>query len=183
MDVKMAFLRGYLEEDIYMSQSQGFIEASKGNLVCRLNSLYRLQQSPRQWYKHFDTYMLQIWYRRCDCCVYSYVFKDGKIILLLLYVDDMLIACQDMSKVRQLKSLLGKELDMKDLGPAAKDPRNGDKERPKFGQVVAVIRQIEVELLGATRTISKRFEEVLGVNDFHEVFKARQGGDCWSWLA
>ncbi|BBG92530.1 transposable element gene [Prunus dulcis] len=147
MDVKMVFLRGYLEEDIYMSQSHGFIEASKGNLVCRLkNSLYRLQQSPRQWYKHSDTYMLQIWYRRCDCCVYSYVFKDGKIILLLLYVDDMLIACQDMSKVRELKSLLGKEFDMKDLGPAIKDPRNEDKKRPKFGQVVVVIRQEKDEI-------------------------------------
>ncbi|CAL2225289.1 unnamed protein product [Prunus armeniaca] len=123
MDVKMAFLRGYLKDDICMSQSQGFIEASKGNLVCRLkNSLYRLQQSQRQWYKRFDTYMLQIGYRRCesDCCVYSHVFKDRTIILLLLYVDDMLIACQDMSKVQELKSLLEKEFDMKDLGPVQK---------------------------------------------------------------
>ncbi|BFG24559.1 hypothetical protein CerSpe_108330 [Prunus speciosa] len=105
MDVKTAFLHGDLEEDIYMSQPQGFVEASKGNLVCRLKkSLYGLKQSPRQWYKRFDTYMLRIGYRRCesDCCVYSHVFKDGKIILLLLYVDDMLIACQDMSKVQEL---------------------------------------------------------------------------------
>ncbi|CAL8157385.1 unnamed protein product [Prunus armeniaca] len=34
--------------------------------------------------------------------------------------------------------------------------------------------KIEVELLGITRTVSKRFEEVLGVNNFHKVFKARQ---------
>ncbi|CAL9020950.1 unnamed protein product [Prunus brigantina] len=94
MDVKTTFLHRDLEEDIYMSQPQGFIEASKGNMVCRLKkSLYGIKQSPRQWYKHFDTYMLQIGYRRSesDCCVYSHVFKDGKIILLLLYVDDMLI--------------------------------------------------------------------------------------------
>ncbi|KAL6273672.1 hypothetical protein ACE6H2_024364 [Prunus campanulata] len=66
--------------------------------------------------------MLRIGYRRCesDFCVYSHVFKDGKIILLLLYVDDMLIACQDMSKVQELKIQLGKEFDMKDLGPAQK---------------------------------------------------------------
>ncbi|XP_034217437.1 secreted RxLR effector protein 161-like [Prunus dulcis] len=37
---------------------------------------------------------------------------------------------------------------------------------------------IEVELLGITRTVSKRFEEFLGVNNFHKVFKARQGEDC-----
>ncbi|VVA22118.1 PREDICTED: Retrovirus-related Pol poly from [Prunus dulcis] len=44
--------------------------------------------------------------------------RDGKIIMLLLYVDDTLIAYQDMSKIRELKILLGKEFDMKDLDPA-----------------------------------------------------------------
>ncbi|CAL2237329.1 unnamed protein product [Prunus armeniaca] len=88
MEVKMPFFYGDLEDDIYMSQSQRSLEASKGNLVYRLKkSLYGLKQSPRQWYKRFDTYMLRIRYRRCesDCYVYSHVFKDGKIILLLHY--------------------------------------------------------------------------------------------------
>ncbi|XP_016647071.1 PREDICTED: uncharacterized protein LOC107880312 [Prunus mume] len=92
MDVNTTFLHGGLEEDIYMSQPQGFIEASKGNLVCRLKkSLYGLKQSPRQWYKRFDTYMLRIRYRRCesDCFLCSRVFKDRKIIMLILYVDDV----------------------------------------------------------------------------------------------
>ncbi|BBG93635.1 transposable element gene [Prunus dulcis] len=59
MDVKMTFLHGDLDEDIYMSQPQGFVETTKGNIVCRLKkSLYGLKQSSRQWYKCFDTYML-----------------------------------------------------------------------------------------------------------------------------
>lgn len=110
-------------KDIYITQPQGFVEASKGNLVCRLKkSLYMLKQSPRQWYKCFDTYLLQIRYRRCEsnCCVYSHVFTDGKIILLLFYVDDILILCQHTSKVQELKNLLRKEFDMKDLGAAQK---------------------------------------------------------------
>ncbi|KAI5350961.1 hypothetical protein L3X38_003852 [Prunus dulcis] len=50
MDVKMTFLHGDLDEDIYMSQPQGFIETTKGNMVCRLKkSLYGLKQSSRQW--------------------------------------------------------------------------------------------------------------------------------------
>jgi hypothetical protein len=66
--------------------------------------------------------MLKIDYTRClyDCCVYYHVFKDGEIILLLLYVDDMLIACKDMSKIQELKKQLGDEFDMKDLGAAQK---------------------------------------------------------------
>ena len=123
MDVKTAFLHGDLEEDIYMSQPEGFVETGKENLVCRLRkSLYGLKQSPRQWYKRFDTYMLKIGYTRClyDCCVYYHVFEDGEFILLLLYVDDMLIACREMSKIQELKKKLGAEFDMKDLGAAQK---------------------------------------------------------------
>ncbi|CAL2228538.1 unnamed protein product [Prunus armeniaca] len=122
-EVKTAFLHGYLDKDIYMSQPQGFVEASMENLVCRLKkSLYGPKKSPRQWNKCFDSFMMKIGYRRCesDCCVYTHAFKDGDIILLLLYVDDMLIACKDMSKILKLKTLLGMEFDMKDLGSAQK---------------------------------------------------------------
>ncbi|TQD95075.1 hypothetical protein C1H46_019343 [Malus baccata] len=123
MDVKTAFLHGDLEETIFMAQPEGFVEYGKENLVCQLRkSLYGLKQSPRQWYKRFDSFMLKINFRRClyDCCVYYHVFQDGMIILLLLYVDDMLIACQDKSRIQDLKKMLSKEFDMKDLGAAQK---------------------------------------------------------------
>ncbi|TXG53838.1 hypothetical protein EZV62_019094 [Acer yangbiense] len=70
----------------------------------------------------FDSYILKINFRRClkDCCVYYHVFEDGMIILLLLYVDDMLIACQDISRIQKLKTQLSKEFDMKDLVAAQK---------------------------------------------------------------
>ncbi|TXG72378.1 hypothetical protein EZV62_000957 [Acer yangbiense] len=123
LDVKMTFLHGDLEEVIYMAQPEGFKEAGNENLVCRLKkSLYGLKQSPRQWYKCFDSYMLKIGYKRSeyDRCVYSHVFDDGTTILLMLYVDDMFIACRDMSKINELKRLLGREFDMKDLGVVKK---------------------------------------------------------------
>jgi hypothetical protein len=44
--LKNAFLHGYLSEDIYMEQPQGFMKDS--SLVCRLKkSLYGLKQAPR----------------------------------------------------------------------------------------------------------------------------------------
>ena len=55
MDVKTTFLHGDLEEEIYITQPDGFKVAGKENWVCKLNkSLYGLKQSPRQWYKRFD---------------------------------------------------------------------------------------------------------------------------------
>nr|AAT44282.1 putative polyprotein [Oryza sativa Japonica Group] len=122
MNVKTAFLHGELEEDIYMEQPEGFVVPGKENLVCRLKkSLYGLKQSPRQWYKRFDSFMLSQKFRisNYDSCVYLKVV-DGSVIYLLLYVDDMLIAAKDKSEIEKLKAQLSSEFEMKDLGAAKK---------------------------------------------------------------
>ncbi|GJU87436.1 retrovirus-related pol polyprotein from transposon TNT 1-94 [Tanacetum coccineum] len=122
LDVKTAFLHGNLEETIYMRQPPGFEEGT-GNKVCLLKkSLYGLKQSPRQWYKRFDVYMISNGFSRnnYDSCVYFKEFAPGMYIYLLLYVDDMLIACKSKSEIEYTKGLLRKEFDMKELGPARK---------------------------------------------------------------
>ncbi|KAE8686024.1 cytochrome P450 71A9-like [Hibiscus syriacus] len=120
LNVKTAFLHGDLEEEIYMSQSEGFTEAGKKNLVCRLKkSLYGLKQAPRQWYKKFDSFMGSSGFTRCqsDHCCYIKRF-DNSFIILLLYVDDMLVAGSDMQEIIHLKQKLSKQFAMKDLGAA-----------------------------------------------------------------
>ena len=72
LDVKTAFLHGHLEENIHMYQSKGFLDFGKEYYVCLLKkSLYGLKQSPRQWYKRFDAYMISHDYVRnqYDNCV------------------------------------------------------------------------------------------------------------------
>ncbi|PPR84446.1 hypothetical protein GOBAR_AA36262 [Gossypium barbadense] len=123
LDVKTAFLHGELEETIYMRQPEGFTVPGKEDHVCLLKkSLYGLKQSPRQWYKRFDSFMIQHGYTRCDydACVYHRKLSDGSHIYLLLYVDDMLIASKNMSEINKLKSQLSGEFEMKDLGAAKK---------------------------------------------------------------
>ena len=98
MDVKTAFLHEELEEDIYMEQPEDFVIPGKEKFVCKLKiSFYGLKQSPRQWYKRFDTFMLSQGFKRSnyDSCVYLKIVK-GSTIYLLLYVDDMLIATKSM---------------------------------------------------------------------------------------
>ncbi|KAK1649737.1 hypothetical protein QYE76_067542 [Lolium multiflorum] len=122
LDVKTAFLHGELEEEIYMDQPEGFVVPGKEDLVCKLKrSLYGLKQSPRQWYKMFDSFMLAHEFKRSqyDSCVYI-KFVNGSPIYLLLYVDDMLIAAKSKKEITTLKAQLSSEFEMKDLGAAKK---------------------------------------------------------------
>ncbi|KAH9670747.1 hypothetical protein KPL70_017094 [Citrus sinensis] len=122
MDVEIAFLHGEIEEQIVMSQPEGFEDQSNGDWVCLLKkSLYGLKQSPRQWYLRFDSFMMKLCFQRCnlDCCVY-YKEISGDMVYLILYVDDMLIASKSMEHINFLKQQLKGEFEMKDLGPAKK---------------------------------------------------------------
>ena len=121
LDVKTVFLHGDLKEEIYMDQLEGFKVKEKEHMVCKLKkSLYGLKQAPRQWYKKFDSFMVGHGYTRtnADHCVYVRKFLNGKFVILLLYVDDMLIVGQDVGVIGNLKKDLFKSFDMKDLGPA-----------------------------------------------------------------
>jgi hypothetical protein len=121
LDVKTAFLHGDLEEGIYMDQSEDFVPR-KEDYLCRLKkSLYGLKQSPRQWYKRFDSFMISNDFQRSqyDSCIYL-KFVNGSPTYLLLYVDDMLIVAKSMKEIAALKAQLSHEFDMKDLGVAKK---------------------------------------------------------------
>ncbi|KAL0286626.1 UNVERIFIED_CONTAM: Retrovirus-related Pol polyprotein from transposon TNT 1-94 [Sesamum radiatum] len=55
MDVKMAFLNGYVEEDIFMDQPEGFTVVGEEQKVCHLQrSIYGLKQASRSWNTRFD---------------------------------------------------------------------------------------------------------------------------------
>ena len=72
LDVKTPFLHGELEEDIYMQQPKGFLVSEKEDYVCLLKkSFYSLKQSPRQWYKRFDSFMTSHDFKRSsfDSCL------------------------------------------------------------------------------------------------------------------
>ena len=71
--MKIAFLHGESEEELYMKQLEGFIVLGKENHVCRLRkSLYGLKQALQQWYKRFDAFMIRQGYTRYHYDYYVY---------------------------------------------------------------------------------------------------------------
>jgi hypothetical protein len=55
MDVKTAFLNGFIEEEVYIEQPQGFEVLGRESHVCLMRKvLYGLKQAPRAWYSRID---------------------------------------------------------------------------------------------------------------------------------
>ena len=59
MDVKSAFLNGYINEEVYVRQPPGFEDFKYRNHVYKLNkALYGLNQAPRAWYERLSSFLL-----------------------------------------------------------------------------------------------------------------------------
>ena len=118
MDVKTAFLNVDLCETVYMKQPEGFEENGKEHLVCQLKkSVYRLKQASSQWYLKFDEVITSLGFveNTVDHCIYLKT-NGSKFIFLVLYVDDTLLASNDVNLLYDAKALLSKTFEMKDLG-------------------------------------------------------------------
>ncbi|GJT92712.1 putative retrotransposon protein [Tanacetum coccineum] len=121
MDVKTAFLNGYLNEEVYMEQPEGFVNPKYPNRVCKLKcSIYGLKQASRQWNKRFDDEIKKFGFSQNadEPCVYLKA-SGSNVTFLILYVDDILIMGNSIPMLQDVKSYLGKCFAMKDLGEAA----------------------------------------------------------------
>lgn len=121
MDVKTAFLNGDLHENVYMAQPEGFVVEGKEHMGCRLKkSIYGLRQASRQWYLKFDEVIRKFNFKEneVDNCIYIKT-SGSKFIILVLYVDDILLASSDLDMLYETKRFLSSNFDMKDLGDAS----------------------------------------------------------------
>jgi hypothetical protein len=107
-----------LEEEIYMELPPGYNHIGSENKVCKLEkALYGLKQSPRTWFGRFCKAMKNYGYNQGDSD-HTMFFKrtEGKIAILIIYVDDMIITGDDKVEIEKLQMKLSKEFEMKNLG-------------------------------------------------------------------
>ncbi|GJS33986.1 retrotransposon protein, putative, ty1-copia subclass [Tanacetum coccineum] len=94
MDVKTAFLNGYLSKEVYMKQPEGFVNPKYPNRKFGFTQ------------------------NRDEPCVYLKA-SGSNVTFLILYVDDILIMGNNIPMLKDVKSYLGRCFAMKDLGEAA----------------------------------------------------------------
>jgi hypothetical protein len=114
-----AYLKGELDEEIYMELPDGAKYPGKEGWVWRLKKpLYGLKQAGRQWKRKLDKAMEKLGFRksRADDCLYI-LRENGKVILLVLvYVDDMALAGKTVATIKAFKTSLGNIFEITDLG-------------------------------------------------------------------
>ncbi|GKA53269.1 retrovirus-related pol polyprotein from transposon TNT 1-94 [Tanacetum coccineum] len=94
MDVKTAFLNGELNEVVYVSQPEGFVDPEHPSHVYRLKkALYGLKQAPRAWYDKLSAFLIKSGFTKGVVDPTLFTRKAGKHILLVqIYVDDIIFA-------------------------------------------------------------------------------------------
>jgi len=102
-----------------MEQPPGFVAQGESfGLVCRLRkSLYGLKQSPRAWFDKFSNVVHQFGMTRSGAN-HSIFYRHSSVgcIYLVVYVDDIVLTCNDHHDISQVKQHLCQHFQTKDLG-------------------------------------------------------------------
>jgi len=94
------------------------INVSKPNQVCKLvKSLYGLKQASRKWYERLTSLLIAQGYKHANSN-HSLLTKSSAttFTVLLVYVDDIILAGNSLSEFNNIKSILHASFKIKDLG-------------------------------------------------------------------
>uniref|UniRef100_A0ABD2XR42 Reverse transcriptase Ty1/copia-type domain-containing protein n=1 Tax=Trichogramma kaykai TaxID=54128 RepID=A0ABD2XR42_9HYME len=120
LDVKTAFLNGQLQDEVYMEIPVDLkidIEPGKRKVCRLLKTIYGLKTSPKIWNQKFTQEVNKLGLERDinEPCLFTWR-KDGKVVILVLYVDDIILASNHIEKMNEVKTSLRNTFEMKVLG-------------------------------------------------------------------
>jgi hypothetical protein len=118
MDVKSAFLNGYIEKEVYVRQPPGFENPKYLNHVYKLHkALYGLKQAPRVWYEHLKAFLLAKGFKMGSIDKTLFLLKQGTNTLLVqIYVDDIIFGGSSHALVAKFSKTMNREFEMSMMG-------------------------------------------------------------------
>jgi len=118
MDVKSAFLNGFLNKEVYVSQPPGFINEEKPNHVFKLTkALYGLKQAPRPWYDRLSTFLIENGFSRgkIDTTLFRKT-HNSDLLIVQVYVDDIIFVATKIKMCEDFSNLMQSEFEMSMMG-------------------------------------------------------------------
>ncbi|GJV43434.1 retrovirus-related pol polyprotein from transposon TNT 1-94 [Tanacetum coccineum] len=118
IDVKSAFLNGFINEEVYVAQPPGLIDFEKPNYVYKLKkALYGLKKAPKAWYDRLKTFLLKHKYsmRMVDNTLFTKKFKSH-LIVVQIYVDDIIFGSTCQNLCDDFEKIMHDEFEMSMMG-------------------------------------------------------------------
>ncbi|GJR31264.1 retrovirus-related pol polyprotein from transposon TNT 1-94 [Tanacetum coccineum] len=114
MDVKTTFLNGPLKEEVYVNQSDGFIDPHHHDKVYHLKKeLYGLKQAPRTWYDELSNFLVSKGSLKGFIDPTLFTTKKGEDILLVqIYVDDIIFGSTNLKISKKFEKLVHNKFEM-----------------------------------------------------------------------
>jgi hypothetical protein len=104
MDVKSAFLNGFLKEEVYVKQPLGFESVEFPRRVYWMKALYGLKQAPRAWYDRLRGFLFSKGFEMGKVDKTLFFLRQGEDILIVqVYVDDIIFGGSSHSLVARLE--------------------------------------------------------------------------------
>lgn len=118
MGMKTAFLNGEVGEEVYVSQSPGFVDGRRSFKVLQMHkALYGLRQAPRAWNTKLDSVLLSLGFARSELEHAVYTHGEGDTCLFLsIYVDDLIVIGACTPAITTFKWEMCDRFKMSDLG-------------------------------------------------------------------
>ncbi|KAE8875946.1 hypothetical protein PF003_g39908 [Phytophthora fragariae] len=116
VDFDTAFLNSWMRGVVIYMEQPAYFDDDTGRVCLLQKGLYGLKQAARLWYQTLHAFLLKLGFKRSTFDVGLYYKQvNGRILLVAVYVDDMLIIGQT-SDIDKLIADLQAEFSIKDLG-------------------------------------------------------------------
>ena len=111
MDVNRALINTDLDtiSGIYIKTYYGYQSLTNDECLKLHQALYGLKQTPREWNAILNSYLIEKGFTRlnADNCIYIRgEISKGKYVIISIYINDILIAGQNMKEINRIKSEL-----------------------------------------------------------------------------
>ncbi|GJU28445.1 retrovirus-related pol polyprotein from transposon TNT 1-94 [Tanacetum coccineum] len=118
MDVKTTFLNGPLKEEVYVAQSEGFVDPDHPEKVYLLRkALYGLKQAPRAWYDELSNFLMSKGFTKgkIDPTLFKIKYVED-ILLVQIYVDDIIFRSTNLKYSKGFEKLMHSRFEMSLMG-------------------------------------------------------------------